>query len=243
MNARATAATTRRVLTQLRNDPRTIALLVLVPAALMVVLRYTFDSAARFSALAPSLLGILPFVLMFLVTSIATLRERTSGTLERLLTTPMAKLDLLAGYVLGFSVVALAQVVVCVAVSLGLGMSVSGSLWALLAVALVVAVLGTAVGLLASAFAATEFQAVQFMPVVVLPQLLLCGLFVPRDQMARPLQWIADVMPLSYAVEALQQVGRSESVGWVYGRDVLVMTVCVLAAVALGALTLRRRSV
>ena len=242
MNPRLLLATARRVLTQLRHDPRTVALLVAVPSLLMVLLRYVFDSAAFFDHIAPALLGFFPFLMMFLITSITMLRERTSGTLERLLTTPMAKLDLLGGYGLAFSVVAAVQVVLAVLVSLGLGLSVAGSIVWLLIVALLNALLGLALGLLASAFARSEFQAMQFMPVVVLPQLLLCGLFHPRAEMATVLRWASDVLPLSYAVDALQRVTTSSSLSSTYWHDVLVVLVCALAGLALAAATLRRRT-
>ncbi|MFN2517515.1 MAG: ABC transporter permease [Jatrophihabitantaceae bacterium] len=240
MNPAMTLATARRVLLQLRHDPRTVALMVVVPSLLMVLLRYVFDSARVFSAIAPALLGFFPFLLMFLVTSITTLRERTSGALERLMTTPMAKLDLLIGYALAFSLVAVVQVVLAVAVSLWLGLDLAGQVWWLLLVGVLDALLGVALGLLASAFARTEFQAVQFMPVVVLPQLLLCGLFHPRQEMATVLRWASDVMPLSYAVSALQRVAGSSTVGATYARDVLVVAGCGLLALALAAATLRR---
>jgi ABC-2 type transport system permease protein len=240
MNPAMTLATTRRVLLQLRHDPRTVLLMIAVPSLLMVLLRYVFDSAAFFSGIAPALLGFFPFLLMFLVTSITTLRERASGTLERLLTTPMAKLDLLVGYAVAFALVGVVQVAVAVAVSLWLGMDLAGSVWWLLLVAALDALLGVALGLLASAFARTEFQAVQFMPVVVLPQLLLCGLFHPREQMATVLRWASDVMPLSYAVSALQRVAGASTVGATYLRDVAVIAGCAGLALALAAATLRR---
>ncbi|PZS17836.1 MAG: antibiotic ABC transporter permease [Pseudonocardiales bacterium] len=240
MNPAMTLATARRVLLQLRHDPRTVALMVAVPSLLMVLLRYVFDSAAVFSRLAPALLGFFPFLLMFLVTSITTLRERTSGTLERLMTTPMAKLDLLAGYALAFSLVSVVQVAAAVTVSLWLGLDLAGSVWWLLLVGALDALLGVALGLLASAFARTEFQAVQFMPVVVLPQLLLCGLFHPRAEMATVLRWASDVMPLSYAVSALQRVAASPTIGTTYLRDVAVVGCCAVLALALAAATLRR---
>jgi ABC-2 type transport system permease protein len=235
-------ATAGRVLRQLRHDPRTIALLVVVPSLLMVLLRYVFDSKQAFSHLAPALLGIFPFLLMFLVTSIATLRERTSGTLERLMTTPLAKLALLAGYAAAFSLVAIVQVAVTTAVSLLLGMSVTGSIGWLLVVTTADALLGVALGLLASAFAATEFQAIQLMPVVVLPQVLLCGLFHPRAEMATALRWAADVLPVSYAVEALQHVAGNTGVDAAFGRDLIVLTGFVAAALIAAAATLRRRT-
>jgi ABC-2 type transport system permease protein len=235
-------ATGRRVLIQLRHDPRTVALILVVPSLLMVLLRYVFDSVTYFDRIAPALLGFFPFLMMFLITSITMLRERTSGTLERLLTTPAAKFDLLGGYAVAFSTLALAQVALAVLVSVWLGLSIAGSLWSLLVVALLNALLGIALGLLASAFARSEFQAVQFMPVVVLPQLLLCGLFRPRSEMAEVLGWASNVMPLSYAVEALQQVTRSASLTGIYWRDAIVILACVLAGLALAAATLRRRT-
>jgi ABC-2 type transport system permease protein len=231
--------TASRVLRQLRHDPRTVGLMIVVPTVLMILLRYVLNSEAVFSHVAPTLLGIFPFLLMFLVTSIATLRERTSGTLERLMTTPLPKLSLLAGYEAAFSVVAIVQVAVTTTVSLWLGMSVDGSLVWLFLVTGVDALLGVALGLLASAFARTEFQAIQMMPVVVLPQILLCGLFQPRAEMATVLRWAADVLPVSYAVEALQYVA-DDRVDGAFARDLVVLVCFVAGAVVAASATLRR---
>jgi ABC-2 type transport system permease protein len=235
-----TLATARRVLLQLRHDPRTVVLMIALPSLLMVLLRYVFDSAMFFSVIAPALLGFFPFLMMFLVTSITMQRERSSGTLERLMTTPMAKLDLLAGYALAFAIVGAIQAAVAVLVSLWLGLDLAGSVWWLLLVAVLDALLGVALGLLASAFARTEFQAVQFMPLVVLPQLLLCGLFHPRHDMATVLRWASDVLPLSYAVSALQRVAVAPTVGATYLRDVGIVAGCAVLALAFAAATLRR---
>lgn len=242
MNLRVLLATARRVLTQLRHDPRTVVLMVILPSLLMVLLRYVFDSAVLFDHIAPALLGFFPFLMMFLITSITMLRERASGTLERLLTTPLAKLDLLGGYALALSAVAVVQVALAVAVSRWLGLSIAGSLAGLLIVAVLNALLGVALGLLASAFARSEFQAVEFMPVVVLPQLLLCGLFRPRPEMATVLRWASDVMPLSYAVDALQRVTTSASLTATYWRDAIVVLGYALVGLTLAAATLRRRT-
>ncbi|MGN6605381.1 MAG: ABC transporter permease [Jatrophihabitans sp.] len=235
-------ATTQRVLRQLRHDPRTVVLMVVVPSVLMVLLRYVLDSARVFAVTAPALLGFFPFLLMFLVTSVTTLRERTSGTLERLLTTPARKLDLLLGYGAAFALVAVVQVGLAVAVSGGLGLDLGGALGPLLLVGLLDALLGVALGLFASSFARTEFQAVQFMPVVVLPQLLTCGLFQHRDQMATVLQWLSDVLPLTYAVEALQRSVAPAGADAVYWRDAGILLGATLVAVALAAATLRRQT-
>ncbi|MGP3637971.1 ABC transporter permease [Streptomyces sp. 24-1644] len=239
-----TVATAARVLRQLRHDPRTIALLLLIPVLMITLLRYVFDGSPRtFDSIGASLLGIFPLITMFLVTSIATLRERTSGTLERLLAMPLGKGDLIAGYALAFGAVAVAQSLLATALSVWvLGLDVTGSPWLLLLVALLDALLGTALGLFVSAFAASEFQAVQFMPAVIFPQLLLCGLFTPRDQMAPALEWISNVLPMSYAVDGMNQVLLHTDITADFVRDILVVAGCALLVLCLGAATLRRRT-
>lgn len=243
MSTAITLATTRRILAQLKHDHRTLALLIGVPALLMILLRYVFDQPMVFDRIGPMLLGLFPFTVMFVVASVATLRERTSGTLERLMTMPLGKLDLLLGYALAFGLIALVQVAVVLAISLTwLGLDLSGSLGSLVLVSLLDALLGMALGLFASAFARTEFQAVQFMPAFVLPQTLLCGLIVPREDMASWLRAIADVLPLSYAVEGMQEISARPDFTGTLGADVAVIAAFTVAALVLGAVTLRRRT-
>ena len=244
MSARITLAVAGRVLTQVRRDHRTLAMLLVVPCVLISLLWWMFADLPGdlFDRFGPGLLAMFPFIVMFLVTSVTTLRERSSGTLERLLAMPMGKLDFLLGYALAFGVLAAVQSALAVAVSVGLlGLDVEGPVWLLGVVAIADAVLGTALGLLVSAFASTEFQAVQFMPAFVLPQILLCGLFVPRDAMPGVLEAISNVLPLSYAVDAMQELVARADQGEVW-RDVLVVAVFALAALGLGAATLRRRT-
>jgi ABC-2 type transport system permease protein len=250
MNPRILTATTARVLRQLRHDRRTIAMLLVVPVVLLTLVYYMYSDQpalpgqpTMFDRVALVMLGIFPFVIMFLVTSIAMLRERTSGTLERLLTTPLGKLDLLFGYGIAFGLAAAVQATVAAGVAYWLfDLNTAGSTGLVILIAVVNAVLGMALGLFCSAFARTEFQAVQFMPVVVIPQILLCGLFVARDQMAGWLQAISDALPLSYAVEALQEVGAHADPTGTMWRDLSVVAGAVLVALVLAAATLRRRS-
>ena len=225
MSARRTLATAARVLNQLRHDHRTMAMLLVVPLVLLTLLRYVFDGRPEvFDRIGAPLLALFPFTTMFVVTSVAMLRERRTGTLERLLTTPMAKLDLLLGYALAFSTVALVQVGLASALTLGpLGLDVAGSSALLVIIAVLDALLGMALGLFTSAFARTEFQAVQFLPAFVLPQVLLCGLLAPRADMAEPLQWIAAVLPLSYAFDAMAAVTVSSTVDRGLLSDILVV--------------------
>jgi len=244
MSLRRTTATAHRVLTQLRHDPRTIALMLVVPCVLIALLKWVFaGSPLVFQRVGAPMLGIFPFTVMFLVTSVGMLRERTSGTLERLLTMPTAKLDLLGGYALAFGLLSLLQATIAAALTFGLlGLKVSGPVWAVFLIALLDALLGMALGLFVSAFARTEFQAVQFLPAVVLPQFLLCGLFASRDSMQTALRWVSDALPLSYAVDAMNKITRSGSVSGGLITDMVIIAGAGVLALALGAATLRRRT-
>lgn len=242
MSAGVAGAVARRVLEQLRGDPRTVALLLLVPPALGTLLWLVLDDPLVFDRVGPQLVAIFPFTTMFLVTSITMLRERTSGTLERLMTLPVGRLDLLAGYALAFGVMAGLQATITAVVALGLlGLEVEGSPVALVGTAVVVAQLGTATGLFVSAFARTEFQAVQFLPLTILPQLLLCGLFVPVEQMRGGLQAIASVLPLRWAVRAMEDAVAAGRTGEL-ATDLLVLGGVIVVGLVLGAITLRRRT-
>ena len=192
--------------------------MLLVPSALMGLLAWILHGRGNdFDQYGPMLLGIFPLLIMFLITSVATLRERTSGTLERLLTMPIAKADFVFGYAVAFGAAAIVQALIVSGLSFGVfGLDVRGSAWLVLIVAVVDALLGTAMGLFVSAFARTEFQAVQFMPVFVLPQLLLCGLIVPRDELPTVLHWVSNVLPLSYAIDATKDVMVSASASSTY---------------------------
>lgn len=243
VDGRIVLATAGRVLAQLRGDRRTVALLVVVPSALLALTQQVLDSRALFDQIGLSLLGIFPLTTMFLVTSVAMLRERTSGTLERLLTTPMTKLDLLLGYGLAFAVAAAGQTAVVCSIAYGLlGLSTPGSPAFVVVIALLSALLGTSLGLLASAFATSEFQAVQFLPAIILPQILLGGLFVPRDGLPDWLHTVSDLMPLSYDIEALQQVADRSIVTDTLLRDIAVLAVVAVVALLAAAATLRRRT-
>jgi ABC-2 type transport system permease protein len=244
VNPRATLATALRVLLQLRRDPRTIALLLVVPTALLLILDQLFTSNdSVFQRVGPPMLGLFPLIAMFLVTSITMLRERTSGTLERILTLPIAKLDILFGYGVAFALIATVQAIVISLVGFGaLDLHAGHSTVLVVVLAVANAVLGMAFGLFVSAFARTEFQAVQFLPAFVLPQLLLCGLFTPRSQMADWLRWISDALPVTYAYDALARAASPGALGARFAADLAVTLGATLLALILGAATLRRRT-
>lgn len=244
MISRGTLATARRVLRQLRRDRRTIALILVVPLVLEALVKWVFDERPEnFQRIGVPLLGIFPLVSMFIVTSITMLRERTTGTLERLMTLPLSKLDLLLGYGIAFGLLAIVQATLVASVAFGLlGLESQSPVWAVVALSVLSALHGMAFGLLVSAFARTEFQAVQFMPAFLLPQILLAGLLGPRDAMARPLEVLSDYLPMTYGFDALQRVSRSGDFDDRLLLDVAVLGGSTLLALALGAVTLRRRT-
>jgi ABC-2 type transport system permease protein len=243
MSLRRTLATAWRVLTQIRNDPRTVVLLLIVPTLLIGLVAWLFSDTPVFDTAGPAMLALFPFTVMFLVTSITTLRERRAGTLERLLTLPTGKLDFILGYTLAFGLLAVLQATIAATVSITLyGLDIEGDTWLLVAVAVADAVLGTTLGLFVSAFASTEFQVVQFMPAFVFPQVLLGGIFLAREDMPDVLHAISDWLPLSHAIDALNAVSTgSEDAGYVLGK-LLIIGAFALAAVVVGSLTLRRRT-
>lgn len=242
MNPRMTLATARRVLGQLRRDHRTMALLIVVPCVLLTLINYVVEEAT-FQRIGLPLLGIFPLVVMFIVTSIAMLRERSSGTLERLMTLPLSKLDILLGYGMAFALVGTVQALAASGVAIGLlGLDVAGSVGMAVLLAVLNSILGMSLGLLASAFAATEFQAVQFMPAFLLPQIVLCGLFAARDQMARVLEVTSDFLPMTYAYDALATVATSPEVSGELLFDIAVIVGSAALALTLASTTLRRRT-
>jgi ABC-2 type transport system permease protein len=243
VNPRLTLACAARVLAQLRRDHRTVALVVVLPCVLIGLLAWVFDGTPVFDRIGAQLLGAFPFVVMFLVTSVATLRERQSGTLERLMTLPVHRADVVVGYALAIGAAAVVQAVIAsLFAHYVCGLDVRGPLWWLVVIAVMVALLGTTLGLAASSLARTEFQAVQLMPAIVLPQFLLCGLLVPRDDLPTVLSAVSDVLPLSYAVDALTEVAALPD-PWPGTRgELLVIAGFVVVALALGAATLPRRT-
>ncbi|WP_408066095.1 ABC transporter permease [[Mycobacterium] zoologicum] len=243
-------ATTQRILRQLAGDHRSMAMVLLLPSLVITLMYFMFQNAAHppgtpspFNVACLILLGIFPLFLMFVITSITMQRERSSGTLERILTTPLGRGQLLAAYGVAFSIAAAAQATLaCVIAFWLLGFDTAGSPAWVFVIAIVNAVLGVGLGLLCSAFARTEFQAVQFIPLVMVPQLLLAGIIVPRAAMPEWLQWISNAMPASYALEALQQVGMHPELTGVTVRDIVIVLAFAVVALGLAAVTLRRRT-
>lgn len=237
-------ATTVRVLVQLKNDKPTLACIFVIPVFLEVTLRLIYSgNDTMFNLWGVPLLWIFPFIVMFVVTSITTLRERTSGTLDRIMTMPTNKYEFILGYALAFSLISTLQSLLVTAIMLGpLNLTVRANVIVVLGTAVIIGLLGTSLGLFVSAFAKNEFQAVQLMPAVVMPQLLICGLLVPRHEMPSFLDFISNVMPLTYATDAMNHLARTSSLTWQYWHNLLLIVVIVFLVLLMGALTIGHSS-
>lgn len=247
MSLSLTWNTAHRVLIQLRRDPRTVALLLLLPALLTWLLQYIFSEAPEpptgpiFNTIGPRIMGLFPLILMFVVTSITMLRERQSGTLERLMVGPTGKADVILGYALAFGVIGTMQALIMTVWSVWpLGLDIEGGMWRLGIFMILDALVGTALGLLASAVARTEFQAVQMMPVAIIPQLLLAGLFLGRSEMPTVLEYVSDVLPVSYSIDGINHILAGET-GEIWSQ-ILILLGFIIGSLLLGSLTLRRRT-
>lgn len=239
-----TLAIAARVARQLRHDPRTLALVTFVPSILAWLVHQIFDGEEPISSqVEMTLLAMFPLLLMFLLTAVATVRERSGGTLERLMAAPIRKIDVIGGYALAYGALAIVQTSLLTAVCYwGLDMQLRGGIVWMLLVSLATALLGIALGLLASAVSRSEFQAVQFMPIVVLPQVLLCGLFGPREEMAGWLEGLSNVLPLTWAVEALKEVADYSDLTGHYWTSLAIVAAFAIGSLGLASLTLRRRT-
>jgi len=241
MNLQRLFSTARRVVQQLLHDPRTIAMLLLSPCLLMTILKFVYNSQPEiFQHVAGSMLGVFPMLVMFLITSVATLRERVSGTLERLMISPLSKVDFIGGYALAFGLASFIQATFVSSYAIWiLGLNVHGSQLNLILVAILDALIGLSLGLMVSTFARTEFQALQFMPAILLPQLLISGLLVPRDQMPRLLHDLSNLLPLSYAIDATKKILDGQGS---VTHDSLIIAFFIVIILGCGSFTLKRQS-
>jgi len=193
-----------------------------------------------FDNFGPVLLGFIVFFFTFLVSGVSFVRERTTGTLERMLATPLRRWEIVVGYLLGFAVVVVVQITFIVLVSVFLlDMLLTGSFAWLLVITLLLATTALTLGMLLSAFARTEFQLIQFIPLVIVPQVFFSGLF-PLDAMAPWLRGVGSVLPLTYGADAMREV-MIRGGGWAQIQlDLLILLGFSLAFLVLNIVTLRR---
>jgi ABC-2 type transport system permease protein len=213
------------------------------------------DPMANF---APALVGFFVYFFVYLLTGVSFLRERTGGTLERLMATPVTRAEIVVGYALGFGAFAVAQVAVIMtwvlgrldvpaigplpSFSIGLGVQVAGSPLMAFLVVVLLALGAVSLGIFFSTFARTELQIIQFIPLVIVPQFLLSGVIFPVSSIPAILQPVKGILPLTYAVDGLRQVfvrGADLGVGPLQA-DLLVLAAFAILFAAIAALTIRR---
>ena len=230
-----------RVMRQLTRDHRTMVLIFIVPLVVMALIGLSFPQAGVLDYIAPALLATLALFFGFLLTGISFLRERSQGTLERLMASPLSRLDIVVGYLCGFFIFALTQTLIILLFTIYvLDVNYSGDLWQIFIFQVVVIIGAVNLGIFISTFARNEFQMVQFIPLIILPQVFLCGVIWPVEQMPNYLQWLSAALPLTYAVDGLRNImlnGQNlMDVGFELG--ILVGFTIIISIIA--AVTLRR---
>ena len=196
-----------RIINQLIRDRRTMVLIIMVPLIVMTLIGLSFPDSTVLDFIAPALLATLALFFSFLLTGISFLRERSQGTMERLMASPVSRLDVVIGYLFGFFVFALTQSLIILLFTIYvLDVRYSGDLWQIFVFQTVVITGAVNLGIFTSTFAKNEFQMVQFIPLILFPQIFLCGVIWPVEQMPDYLQWLAAVLPLKYAVDGLRDL-------------------------------------
>ena len=227
---------------QLIRDRRTIALILIVPIVVMSLISYALPSnSGTLDKFAPALIVTLALFFTFLLTGISFLRERSQGTMERMMASPVSRLDMVVGYMLGFFAFALAQVLIILLFTIyALHIHYSGDLWQIFIFLILIIIMAVCLGIFTSAFAKNEFQMVQFIPLIIVPQIFLCGVIFPVEQMHKVLQWIAKFLPLKYGVDGMRQIMIQGHSLLNVGFDIGILVAFAIGMAILAAVSLRR---
>ncbi len=230
-----------RVIRQFARDRRTMAMIVVVPVVIMTLIGLSFPEEGVLDHIAPALLATLALFFSFLLTGVSFLRERSQGTMERLMASPLSRLDMIFGYLFGFFVFALTQTLIIVLFTIYvLKVNYYGDLWQIFVFQIVVIAAAVNLGIFLSTFARNEFQMVQFIPLIIVPQVFLCGVIWPVEQMPYYLQWLSAVLPLTYAVDGLRGIMLEGKSLLDVGLELAVLVGFAAIISILAAITLRR---
>lgn len=232
-----------RIVIQIIHDRRTIALLVIAPLLIASIVGVSIPQKSMLDYTAPAMLAMLILFFGFLLTGISFQRERSQGTLERLMAAPVSRFDIVGGYLLGFVLFALLQtLIIFFYMVYVLDVSYQGQLWEILIFEALIGVGAVCLGTFASTFARNEFQITQFIPIVVLPQMFLCGILWPVDQMPNYLQWIAKFLPLTYGVDGMRDLMQQGQGLLDIGKELGVLAAFAVGFMILAAVSIRRGS-
>jgi len=230
-----------RIIHQMMRDRRTIGLLIIVPIVIASLIGVIIVDKRILDYAAPAILATLILFFGFILTGISFLRERSQGTLERLMASPVSRLDIVGGYLLGFILFALVQTLIMFFyIIYVLKVSFHGDLWQILVFQIIIAVGAICMGTFFSIFARNEFQMMQFIPLIIIPQIFLCGLIWPVSQMPDYLQWIAKLLPLTYGVDGIRALMLQGKNLLDIGKEVGILLAYAVGLMVLAAFTLRR---
>jgi ABC-2 type transport system permease protein len=230
-----------RVMLQITRDRRTLALIIVVPLIIAVIAGFAIPDKRMLDSAAPAVLATLILFFGFIITGISFLRERTQGTLERLLASPISRMDIVAGYLFGLLLFALLQTLIMFFYMVyALDINYLGDLWQILVFQILIGINAVCLGTFFSAFARNEFQMIQFIPLIVVPQIFLCGLFIPVSQLPDYLEWISKFLPLTYGVEGIRALMLQGQSLLDIGKDIGVLAGYAVGLMILASLTLRR---
>jgi ABC-2 type transport system permease protein len=231
----------RRTILQLSRDRRTLVLILVVPLVISSLVGFSLPSKDALNLTLPAILAMLILFFGFLLSGIAFLRERSQGTRERLMASPVSRTEILIGYLLGFLLFAMVQTLILFFYAVYvLKAEFRGELWQIIVFQILIGTLAVCLGIFISAFARNEFQMIQFIPLVIVPQVFVCGLLFPVSQMPELLQWLAKFLPLTYAVDGIRAL-MLEGKGLLdIGKEVGVIAGYAVGLMILAALSLRR---
>ena len=230
-----------RIIQQLIRDRRTMALIIVVPLVVMTLIGLSFPESKVLDYIAPALLATLGLFFSFLLTGISFLRERSQGTMERLMASPVSRLDIVVGYLFGFFMFALTQTLIILLFTIYvLDVRYYGDLWQIFVFQTVIITGAVNLGIFISTFARNEFQMVQFIPLILFPQIFLCGVIWPVEQMPDYLQWLSKILPLTYAVDGLRDIMLSGKSLLDAGFELSMLIGFAVIISILAAITLRR---
>jgi ABC-2 type transport system permease protein len=238
-----TLSIANRIINQLIRDRRTMGLLIVAPLLIASIVGVSIPDTKMLDYIAPAILAALILFFSFLLTGISFQRERSQGTLERLMASPVSRLDIVGGYLLGFLLFALIQtLIIFFYMVYVLDINFQGELWQIIIFEIIIGIGAVCLGTFSSTFARNEFQIMQFIPILILPQMFLCGLLWPVEQMPDYLQWIAKFLPLTYGVDGIRAMMLEGKNLLEVGREVSILVAFAVAFMILASLTLRRGS-
>jgi len=231
----------QRSITQLVRDRRTIALILIVPLVIASLVGVSLPSKSMLDTMLPALLATLILFFGFLLSGISFLRERSLGTRERLMASPVSRMDIVGGYLLGFLLFALIQTLILFFYSVYvLDVSYLGDLWQIIVFQVIIGILAVCLGIFISAFARNEFQMIQFIPLIIVSQVFICGVIFPVSQQPEWLQWVAKFLPLTYGVDGITALMLQGKDLVDIGKEIGILVAYAVVLMILAAISLRR---